>query len=236
VTPTPVVTLRELIAGNLRRLRASTSSTIEDVARAAQRLGFDWTASWVQAAERGQRALTSEQLIGLPLVLSAALGHRVSLSDLLLGDELVRIGKDDSEPVSATAIREVITAPAFRRSFTGLVERDSDSQRQLSAAAQAAEKIRAIARANLGEVDIRVLTRAETGASDLETKLAKKLGVPEIVVIAASALLWGRSMTEERQEQMKPGEDGKPPLITVVTKALSAAVSDRIAAADANRA
>ncbi|MBB5873243.1 hypothetical protein F4553_006677 [Allocatelliglobosispora scoriae] len=236
MTPTPVVTLRELIAGNLRRLRASTTSSTEDVARSAQRLGLDWTAAWVQAAERGQRALTSEQLLSLPLVLSAALGHRVSLSDLLLGDEHVRIGKDDSEPIPATAIREVITAPAFRRSFTGLVERDSDSQRQLSAAAQAAEKIRAIARANLGEVDIRVLTRAETGASDLETKLAKKLGVPEIVVIAASALLWGRSMTEERQEQMKPGEDGKPPLITVVTKALSAAVSDRIAAADANRA
>lgn len=233
MTPTPVITLRELVAGNLRRMRASTTSTHQDIARASERFGLNWTANWIQAVERGQKALSAEQLLALPLVLSIALAHRVSLADLLLGDDSVRIGGEEAEPVKASAIREVITAPPFRRSFTGLVERDSDADRHVSAAAQAAEKMRLIGRANLGDVDIRALTRAETGAGEAEAKLARKLGVAEIVVVAASALLWGRSLTEERQERLKPGEDGTAPAATVVSRRLTAAVTSRIAEAAA---
>jgi hypothetical protein len=228
VTDTPTITLRELVAGNLRRLRSVTQATPDDVVRAARHLGLDWTAAWLQSVERAQKSLTSEQLLALPIVLTTALGHRVSIADLLDGDASVLVGKPDGAPVSASYLREVVTASPFRRSFTGLVERPAESEHS-AAVRQAAEKVRAISRANLGNVDIRVLNRAELGAGDAEVKLARKLAVPPIVVIAASAELWGRSLTEEREALLKPADDGSVPAAAPVLRKLSAAVAQRIA-------
>jgi hypothetical protein len=232
-TPAITVTLRELVAGNARRLRASTHATPDDVVRAARHLGLDWTAAWLQSVERAQKSLTAEQLLALPVVLSAAFGHRVSLADLLTGDAGVLLGKPEGDPVSAARLREVVTASPFRRSFTDLPARSGDSEHR-TAARQATEKLRAISRAHLGNVDIRVLNRAELGAGDAETKLARKLGVPPIVVIAAAAELWGRSLTEERDALLKPADDGATPAAAPVLRRLSAAVAQRIA--DAARA
>jgi hypothetical protein len=235
------VTLRELIAGNLRRLRTDVHASPEDVVKASIYFGLAWTASWLQSVERGTKAITADELLALPVVLTTALGHRVGLADLLLGEAQVRLGKaDNAGEVSSAYLREVITASPYRRSFTGPAFTAPAEpgalpaeERVLSPSAQAAEKMRIITSANLGNVDIRALGRAEAGAGDAETKLARRLGVAGIVVIAAAADLWGRSFTEERDAALQPPEGEAPTSPTTVTKRLSAALTSRIADAAA---
>lgn len=228
--------LRELIAANIVRLRSATAVEVEDIARAATHFGLSWTPAWVTGVEKGTKALTAEQLVALPFVLSTALGHRVSLSDLLLGDAAIHLG----QPVPGTAVspsylREVITATPFRRPFLDLEfsePADSDSN-AISPVLQAAEKMREITRANLGDVDIRALNRAEERAGEAEAKLAKKLGVSEIVVIAAAAGIWGRSLTEERDAQLEPEDSVKTSRATL-TRKLSAQIVDKLEQAEAS--
>lgn len=228
-------TLRELIATNIRRLRSGTTVQPEDVARAASHFGLEWTAAWVSAVERGQKALTAEQLVALPLVLTTALAHRVSLSDLLLGEGSLHLGKPiPGTTLSTYYLREIITAAPFRRSFLDFDPAELEAQQEASEqslAAQAAEKMREITRANLGDVDIRALKRAEEGATTHEAKLAKRLGVPEIVVIAAAASLWGRSLSEERDAQMVglPSQSK-----AAISRKLSTAVTERLDQAQAD--
>ncbi|WP_203907149.1 hypothetical protein [Rhizocola hellebori] len=236
------MTLRDLIATNIRRLRSGTSVQHEDVARAATHFGLEWTAAWVSAVERGQKALTAEQLIALPLVLTTALQHRVSLSDLLLGEGSLHLGKPiPGTTLSTYYLREIITASPFRRSFLDFDKAELEAQMlaaEQSAAAAAAEKMREITRANLGDVDIRALKRAEEGATAHESKLAKKLEVPEIVVIAAAASLWGRSLTEERDALLQPDEGIPAPKPAVIMRKLTNLIQDKLeeAAAQAQAA
>jgi hypothetical protein len=204
------------------------------VAKAAASFGLEWTAAWVSGVERGQKAITAEQLIALPLVLTTALSHRVSLADLLLGEGSLHLGKaEPGTTVSTYYLREIMTASPFRRSFLDFNVPDPEvsESEEPSPALAAAEKMREIVRANLGEVDVRALKRAEDGATAQEAKLAKKLGIPEIVVIAAAASLWGRSMSEERDALM----EGLPSHSkAAISRRLSTAVVERLEQAEAD--
>jgi len=219
--------LRELVAANLRRLRNVTSAEPEDVVRAARQFGLEWTASWYTAAERGQKPLSAEHLLALPPVLTAAFSYRVSLADLLLGDGSLHLGQPvEGTTISLHYLRELVTAEPFRRSFLDDLEAPAVDDAPVALAA--AEKMREIVRANLGDVDVRHLAVAEAGAGADEAKLAKKLGVTEIVVIAAAASLWGRSLTEEMEAQLNP-EEGDPPSATVVRRKLTNALKQKLA-------
>ncbi len=198
------VPLRAVVARNLRRLRQDAGVEPEDVCRAASGTGLEWTASWLSSVERGTRAPSAEQLLALPVVLTTALGFRVTLADLLAGEAPVLLGPDSDARASVPAkyLRDVVTGEPVRRPFAAPVP---DGLPELGEAARAAEKMREIRRAGLGDVDVRALSRAESGAGDAETKLAKKLSIAPIRVIAAAASLWGRSLTEERDARLADG-------------------------------
>ncbi|OLB78257.1 MAG: hypothetical protein AUI14_13790 [Actinobacteria bacterium 13_2_20CM_2_71_6] len=203
--PEPVA-LRALIAGNLRRLRQEAGTELTDVSRAAWGNGLDWSATWLAGLERGTRSPSAEQLLALPVVLTTALGRRVTLADLLAGDAPVLLGVDERVSVPARYLRDVVTGEPVRRPFAAppplpVVEPSPEA----SAGTRASEKLREIRRAGLGDVDIRALGRAEAGAGDAELKLARKLGLAPIRVIAAAASLWGRSLTEERDARLAEG-------------------------------
>lgn len=234
-------TLRELVAANLRRLRNVTAAQTEDVARAAKQFGLDWTASWYTSVEKGQKPISGEHLLAMPAVLTAAFAYRVSLSDLLLGDGSIHLGQPvDGTTMSLHYLRELVTAAPFRRSFLDFEDEAAAPPDEAPAALAAAEKMREIVRANLGDVDIRALARAESGAGDMEAKLAKKLGVSEIVVIAAAASVFGRSMTEEQEALLHP-EEGEAPAPAAVRRKLTTAIKNKVtkateAAAEAKHA
>ncbi|WP_117214710.1 hypothetical protein [Allorhizocola rhizosphaerae] len=230
--PTPY-TLRELVAANLRRLRSVTAAQPDDVVRAAAQFGLEWTTSWYLAVERGQKPLSAEQLLALPPILTSALAYRVSLSDLLLGDGSMHFGQPiEGTTISLHYLRELVTAAPFRRSFLDFDDIETQQRTELALAQAAAEKMRIIVRANLGDVDVRALARAEQGATELESKLAKKLGVPDIVVIAAAASLWGHSMAEERDAMLNPGEGEPVPSKTTVSRKLTTAITQKLEEAE----
>jgi hypothetical protein len=193
------VTLRELVAGNLRRLRAEAGVALDVLLPTARANGLDWTASWLAAVERGTRALTAEQLLALPVVLSGALRRRVTLADLLRGDAPVVLAATLDAPhpsVPAAYLRDVVTGQPVERPFSTPVPVPAPDP-DAGASVRAAQRLHEISRAGLGDVDIRALARAEAGAGTAEARLARRLGVPEIAVIAAAASLWGHSLTEE---------------------------------------
>jgi hypothetical protein len=234
--PPAPVGLRELIGRNVRRLRLEGLLSTEDLARAARHYGLTWTAAWLGAVERGQKPVSAEQLLALPVVLSDALGHRVALADLLLGDEPVRLTASvdtPHAPVSAGYLREVVTAPPYRRAFAA--SGSSGAAPNEPTLARAAAKMREISRAGLGNVDVRALNRAEAGAGEVEERLARRLAVPTIVLIAAAASLWGRSVTEERAARLAPPDPEAPeadlPKPTAVMRRLTAQLAARLEAA-----
>jgi hypothetical protein len=204
------VTLRDLVARNLGRLRTDAAVSHDDIAEAARLLGLDWTASWLTAVERGTKPLTAEQFVALPVVLTRALGHKTALADLLLGDDVVRLGKAPglaSTELPASYLRDIVTGVPFQHPF-GPTGRRRPARAEPTAAERAAEKLRTIRRLGLGHVDVRALARAEAGAGDAEDKIARRLGVPVIAVVAAAAGLWGRSLTDERDARL--GSTGDP--------------------------
>jgi hypothetical protein len=217
------VTLRALVAGNLRRLREDAGATLADVSRAAWGNGLEWAPTWLGTIERGTKSLSAEQLLALPVVLTSALGHRVTLADLLTGDAPVLLGTDGRVSVPPRFLRDVVTGEPMRRPFATPVVVIEPSP-EVGAAARAAERLREIRRAGLGDVDIRALGRAESGAGDAETKLARRLGVAPIRVIAAAASLWGHSLTEERDARLA---DGAGPATTVARR-LTAELTARL--------
>jgi hypothetical protein len=216
-----MVTLRHLVAGNITRLRVHAQVPVDRVAQVATNYGLNWTMPWLKSVEQGSRGLSAEQLLMMPLVLSSALAHRVTLADLVAGEQPVELAPD--QQVSHAHLREVVTGEPSHRPFT---TSGIDPTALLTASnQQAVEKMRTVREANLGDVDVRTLGRAEAGAGQAEERLAKRLGVPVIVVIAAAASLWGRSLSDERDALVKQDPAAEA---VAIARRLSAAVSARI--------
>ncbi len=217
------VTVRELIANNLSRLRNEARVPIERIVHSAAAMGLGWSPAWLLSIEQGQKALTSEQLLAMPIVHSAALARRVTLADLLTGEQSVMLHTSTESSVSGSYLREVVTGSPVRRN-AGEVPHDATAMLMASNAA-AVEKMRAVRAANLSDVDVRTLGRAEAGSGSSEAKLARRLGVAEIIVVAAAASLWGRSLSDERDAQLR---DDPTLSATAVNRRLTAEVSKRI--------
>jgi transcriptional regulator with XRE-family HTH domain len=198
------VALRTVLAGNLRRLREGHGTPYDEIIRAAGVIGLEWTATWLTALEKGTKSPTAEQLLALPVVLTATYGQRVTLAELLATDDPILLGPETA--VRPRHLRDLVTGTPERPLISLPVP---EPPAQSSPAIRAAEKMREIRRAGFGTVDMRALSRAEEGAGDAEAKLARKLGITPIRVIAAAASLWGRSLTEERDHRVTV-EGGAP--------------------------
>ena len=108
--------LRQVIAFRLRQYRDETGMaglTQDHVARAAQRLGFDWSRSSVAAIEAGEREVTAAELLALPYILDEAIrvsmpnaevGYIVSLAELLEPGKREVLTLGDSLALDAEAI------------------------------------------------------------------------------------------------------------------------------------
>jgi hypothetical protein len=227
--PEPVLA-RALLAENLRRLRTDAGAEPAQVLRAAGGHGLEWTASWLAAVERGTRGLTAEQLLALPVVLSDALGFRVTLHDLLDTDAPVLLVAEAPAgragllraSVPSGYLRDLVTGQPVRRPFRTTPA--AEPTPEVSPGQRAAEQMREIVRAGLGDVDARALGRAQAGAGDAENRLARRLGVAPIRVVAAAASLWGRSLTEERDARVAAGEGSG----TVVSRRLTGDLTVRL--------
>jgi transcriptional regulator with XRE-family HTH domain len=85
-------TLRRIVGANVARLRTEHGQTQEEIARVARLWGLAWSQPKVAQIERGVKAITGEDLLALPGILSQALSRAVSLADLLADAPDITVG------------------------------------------------------------------------------------------------------------------------------------------------
>jgi hypothetical protein len=213
-----VPSLCELVAANVARLCTDAKVPVQRVADTAAGLGLDWTRAWMTGLPHVAKPLAGEHLLLLPIVMSEALAQQVSLADLLVSDEPITLGEVKVAPAD---LREAVTAIPYQRPFGTVEHTPSTNEAEL-----AIEKARLVREANLGDLDVRTLESAEAGAGEAESRLSQRLGVADIVVVAAAASLWGQSLSQERDALVRAGRHP-----AAVLRGLSAAIAARIRAA-----
>ncbi|MDI1462133.1 hypothetical protein QEZ54_14260 [Catellatospora sp. KI3] len=211
----------------MRWLRLDARIDHEEIAAAARGLGLDWSVSWLASVERGTKPLSAEQLLVLPVVLGTACKHRVAIADLLVGDEAQALIGPAKEQIAVDAakVRDSASGAPMRRAF-GANSMPAEAAAQESPVEKARRRQRDIISSGFGWVDSRLLAVAEAGATAAEERLARKLGVPVVAVVAAAATLWGRSLTEQTEAERGNGEP-----VTHVKKRLTGEVTVRVSEA-----
>jgi hypothetical protein len=190
MTSTPA-SLRQVVAVRLREHREGLISlTQDDVARAAQRLGFDWGRSSVAAIEAGERDLSGAELLALPYILDEAIrvavpgariGYRVSLAELL------RPGRTE-----VLALSDTLTMT--RKQVDGWLEGAHP------------------------ELNPRRLDTETVG--EAEQKAARSLGVTVSTLSSMTNKAWGHSLTVERDARLADRDDVTPQTRGHVTRQL----------------
>jgi transcriptional regulator with XRE-family HTH domain len=160
------VTLSEAYVAGFARRRRELGKTQDEIARDLRLLGFDWTRATVAAYERGERAISDEEKIGL------LYAYETNVPALLDGFGFVQI-----TPTMQTPARDVIGVLAegpFARDAT-VLEPGFDVEAGFDAEAKAAARLgvepivvvrAAHRRWNLGLTDERERRIAERAGPD----------------------------------------------------------------------
>src|SRR5882724_9856802 len=88
--------LRAVVGRRVRALREQAGVRQDDIAVRARLLGLNWTRSTVAALERGEKAISIEELVLLTTLLNAALGRHygqdwITVAELFDDDADVRL-------------------------------------------------------------------------------------------------------------------------------------------------
>lgn len=84
--------LRAVIGDGVRRVRESTGTRQDDVARAARSHGLAWDRPRIGALERGEKAINADEMALLPLVMTSACGRPVHLPELIDPEAEIQVG------------------------------------------------------------------------------------------------------------------------------------------------
>lgn len=190
--PTPTVS--ELIGRSMRQIREEHGIVLADVSRAARDLGLTWDPSAVSRLETGKRALTVEELIALPLIMTLAINQTVTLVQLLDGLEIRSFADNFGRGIIGIHVLAMLAEPAL-------------------AARIPPENVSEIASRVLDE-DKRTmqLKRANTEERSAFRELqavADELGVSAADVSRAAEDLWGKfTMSPSRERERRLIESG----------------------------
>lgn len=178
------IPISAVIGDQLSEWREAAGLRQDEVARAARELDLPWTQATVAGIETGRREVSLEEFAVLPLIVSkfprVQGGRFRRASGFLYSDEpgvVVKIGPDSS--IRLDHLREIFSGHAV--GGDGIVPSSAIYPR-----AAAWRKIKRRRDAKFGA----------------EMKVARKLGVNQVSVAAASRRLWGQTLTEERDARM----------------------------------
>jgi hypothetical protein len=226
------VPLRAVVGLGVRTVRSAAGKRQEDVSRAARRWGLNWSRARVWTLESGSKAISAEELILLPLVMSDAIGREVTMKELL-PDTRIELSSESTattgivlgilagvslrdalpeaispRPIRPTPGRPVRPYPLTLPSFDPSPPKTVD---------HAQEVIRRIAEMNhrMRELlpplyDARLWSTLlfVTAPSEAEQAAARRLGEDPRVVLALSRFLFGaRSLAEERDARVAARPD-----------------------------
>lgn len=199
--------LRVVLGERVRVIRGAAGLRQQDVADALRAFGaHSWTRSRVAELERGDKAVSAEELILIVAALRRATGRSVTLAELLLADDLVAL--TDSTDLAARDIAPLLMGGDVLDLVQTVYDTSADTMNAVNALrrhgpAVGVDRIRAAER----KIPELVLTSGEA-----EERGARDLGLSSGEFIALSALTWGRSLSAERDARVAAmgGDDMNP--------------------------
>lgn len=187
--------IRAAVGRNVRRLRDDLGMTADELARSARVAGLNWTTARVSQLEHGKKAVSLAELLVLAAVLTQQ-GRAVRLPDLF----------HDARDVEVTDSFH-ITGDGLRAALSGgpvVIRPAGDDRSPARAVADAARALEEAVERYAPGVDFRDVEAAARGSGSAEDKAARALGVPAVEVLAAAVGLWGRSLTQQRDDLAGP--------------------------------
>ncbi|WP_301148992.1 helix-turn-helix domain-containing protein [Mycobacterium simiae] len=191
--------LAEVVGRNARRLRGD--ATADQLAKEARRHGLNWGTGRISDLEHGRVSPTLSMLVALAEALHSVRGAPITLADLVEHDGLVQLSA--AETVKGAALQRFLRGEPVE-----LLIGDMSNSEELAAELRTALATMAEERSNLpdalGSVPLESVMEVQRHAGETEARIAKALGVPASTVAAASAHLWGRTLSAERDRRAGP--------------------------------
>lgn len=192
--------LASVVGKNARILRGDVSG--DKLASAARKRGLNWGTGRVADLEAGRVSPTLSTLISLALALGDVRGKPLKLADLVRTDGFVELSGD--LVLSGEALVHFVTdwpVQVVMRYIPGGMERVAE----LIAASEAiSNEHLASLNPALVHVDKPLAGAIYAQTGEAESRAAKALGIDEYDLAFASAYLWGRSLSDERDERSGP--------------------------------
>lgn len=225
--------LSRAIGERVKALRQGEGHSADELAEAARDLGVAWHRSTVAAIENGDRGLSAEELVALPLIFTLGLSRPVSWSELVGDGDAVQLGAELT--LARSVVVDILTGLDVGQLTLGDLR--SAPLRELAQAAAAATR-EALAwwqRAWPDAPPEQVAGVREDTVRDAEQTAARKLDVPAQVVAVAARRTWGRGLTDERDARVAAQTDADTAPRTVqairghVTRRLLAEITPLVA-------
>jgi hypothetical protein len=177
------------VAGaNAKTIRLKAKVTLDQLAIALKLNVLRWSTGRVGSFESGHVPARLETLYTVALALSQATGRRVTLPDLLVGDDEVTINAELSVPVSA--LRDAVAGKPVK-------EGQTETARKLD------ETLRKPVTRSVTRTLAETMVRAEFREADF--RACKRLGVAPERGALAMGRLWAHTFSRERDIQAGPG-------------------------------
>lgn len=195
--------LSRVVGERLKALRQQYGDSAEDVASAARDLGLTWRRATVAQIENGERGLSAEELVLLPLILGLACGLPHSWEELIGDGDDVRLGPEVT--VARSVVVDVLSGRAGELGLGAgidapLAERERQALKGFKAALP---QLRAWWEAAWPGMTFAQGSAAQKDAArEAEQKAARKLGVSPLVLSVAAHRTWGRGLTDERDRRV----------------------------------
>jgi hypothetical protein len=178
-----------------------SGATLSDVATAANRMGARWSTMTVSRIERGVSEMTLPTIVILAEALRRATDQRVTIPDLLAGDELLAITDPGDGGTAASAMRanDLLVFLAGGARADGLMTLRMNPGQNI---AQNPEIMQDMPpgwdEQRLSEyfAESRVLA-----VTDQDQRFAKSVGINVVALHFWALALWGRPFAEERDHR-----------------------------------
>ncbi len=188
-------TVAELVGRNMRRVREAHAKVLLDVANAARDRGLTWDASAVSRIETGRRALTLDEFVALPLVMTLAVNEVITMVDLLAGpayDAMDNFGR----PLFLLDVHMLLAEPHMSR------HRWSGWTKLSGWVAEKLEKDKREVQAQ------REPDEDDPHSYDWYRETSVELGAEGVSLLTAMRELWDRTFKGERERRLvESGED-----------------------------
>ena len=186
----------------MRAVREAAGIRQQDLSDAAKRLGLaTWTRTRIAALERGDKAISAEDLVRLLAVLNLSARRRVDAAELFDASDTIALS--DTAWIPARGVAEVLCGGDTTDHVVTLYQPSPssvDTPERRRAADRASRILHAAGRTALPTVGE---TRAVSlGMGEADERAARDLGLDLYPFETLCLVLWGRSLSAERDARM----------------------------------